>query len=170
MKWRPLKQTKATSEDQLLITRKAWKYIPTLKVLKSQFVFGWAMIRNMAHSISKLVFGSGVCFLILFVLMDAISLSLDLQRGLYIEKQNFALGTITCAHWSIWSNIPRKLFSVKYHDYVWFMHPIRLSACKTSSKNYQRPKKATKRSKKATVENRIPRVSKFSIIIAWRKV
>ena len=37
--------------------------------------------------------------MILFVLMDAISLSLDLQRGLYIEKQNFALGTISWGQW-----------------------------------------------------------------------
>ena len=57
----------------------------TLKVLKMQFVFDSAMIRNiMAKKQSSLSWKvglkSGVGFLILFVLTDAILLRLDLQK------------------------------------------------------------------------------------------
>ena len=61
-----------------------------------EFVFGSAMISDIAHAISnvpdhgsakdkvssyeKLVLGSGVRFLFLFVLMDVILLNLDLQK------------------------------------------------------------------------------------------
>ena len=82
-----------------------------------QFVFGSAMISDIAHSISnvpnhgsairqipfldkvssyeKLVCGSGVRFLFLFVLMDVILLNLDLQLGRDIDKKNLGLGSIS---------------------------------------------------------------------------
>ena len=95
------KNSDITSDNQLVMTRRFLQ-----KVLKMQFVFRvdifsgpktkFLVIKSWS---SEVVFGSGVCFLILFVLMDAISLSLDLQRGLYFEKQNFALATITWGQW-----------------------------------------------------------------------
>ena len=70
----------------------------------------------------------------------------------FLQSGLFADGLLAVSHWSICWNIPRKPISVKYHGYISYMHPIRLSISKTSSINYQRPNKATKRSKKATVD------------------
>ena len=62
VKWRPLKQTKTKNKRHFFIP--TFKVIQlcffaqndsfTLKVLKTQFVFGWAMIWNIAHSICNL--------------------------------------------------------------------------------------------------------------------
>ena len=51
-----------------------WKDSSTLKVLKMQFVFGWAYDK-------KLILWSGDCFLILFALMDAIFWNCDISVG-----------------------------------------------------------------------------------------
>ena len=46
-------------------------------------------------SYEKLVLGSGVHFLFLFVLMDVILLNLDLQLGTYFDKKILGLGSIS---------------------------------------------------------------------------
>ena len=103
----------------------------TLKVLKMQFVFGWAIIRNIADwicnvlyrrlsqrqiaflgplewrnlfgqkskvvSFQKLILWSGIRFLILFVLMDAILLRRVLCKGTMVKKNFEAIFVITWA-------------------------------------------------------------------------
>ena len=126
--WRPLKQTKSkngrhffiSTFENLQLCFFVQKDSSTLKVLKMQFVFGWAIIRNIADWIcnvpyrrlsqrqiaflgplewrnlfgqkskvviyQKLIKRKGICFLIWFVLMDAILLSRGLRKRPKVKK------------------------------------------------------------------------------------
>ena len=84
-----MKTIKKTSV--VLILNLSQRQSAVLRPLEPRNLFG---PRNKVSSNEKLMLRSGVCFVFLFVLRDAILLNLDLQKRPNFKKNIFGLGTI----------------------------------------------------------------------------